>query len=186
MRKKGSLTPLRERNPLKTKDDLRRIFRKYTIKSPAPSYEECGYDLHGCGPCLLWTRSRDPSTGYAKQRWRGKNRLAHRLAYWLRYGKIPKGALVLHMCARGSDGCINPKHMYLGDKQDNVDDTVRVDKHVKGEMSGMAKLTNAKVRRARKMWASGNWTQKEIAEVFGVVPSNVSRVLNGKSWKHVK
>lgn len=182
---KGVLTPIRERNPINTKEDLRRIFRKYTVRVPAPSYEECGYDLSDRGLCRIWTRSRDVNTGYAKQKWDGENQLAHRLAYWVRYGELDDDDLILHMCGRGADGCINPRHLYKGNHQLNSDDAVAVDRHTRGERSYTAKLTDSIVREAREIWTGGA-TARELADYYGVAGSTMQRALNGDTWKHVK
>ena len=50
----------------------------------------------------------------------------------------------------------------------------------RGEKGRLAKLTNAQALRMRRMYASGEYTQKDLMEIFGV--QNVSRIISGKSY----
>ena len=73
-------------------------------------------------PCWLWTASRS-KPGYGK--WsvsRKKWSFAHRKSWELTRGEIPQGILVLHHC--DNPPCVNPDHLFLGDKRDNALDYV--------------------------------------------------------------
>ncbi len=50
---------------------------------------------------------------------------AHRYAYQVFVGEIPTDKWVLHRC--DNPKCINPDHLFLGTRQDNIDD--RESKH---------------------------------------------------------
>lgn len=56
----------------------------------------------------------------------------------------------------------------------------------RGEQISTAKLTPDKVREIRRLWATGEYFQREIGEMFGVKQSQIWCVLSGKTWSHVK
>ena len=58
--------------------------------------------------CLIW-RGKPAEDGYGRLRVaRGRTELAHRFAWTIRHGPIPKGAV---LCHRGDERrCVNPVH----------------------------------------------------------------------------
>jgi hypothetical protein len=48
-----------------------------------------------------------------------------------------------------------------------------------------AKLTLEQVREIRRLWATGNYLQRRIAEEFEVVPELISMIVNNKVWREV-
>lgn len=71
------------------------------------------------GDCWLWTAAHLPA-GYGMTFVRGKNQLAHRVAWELTNGVITEGAWVLHRC--DNPACVNPDHLYLGNRSRNMKD----------------------------------------------------------------
>lgn len=70
--------------------------------------------------CWIWQRSTR-GAGYAQvSSCDDPSRLAGRFSYKLHIGEIPPGMWVLHKCDEPL--CVNPKHLFLGTRQDNVDD----------------------------------------------------------------
>lgn len=67
---------------------------------------------------------------------------------------------------------------------DGNEDTPILDRQPKGEWVKNAKLTDDVVREIRGDTFAG-WTQREIAEHFGVSGSVISNVRNHKAWVHV-
>lgn len=55
----------------------------------------------------------------------------------------------------------------------------------KGKKSGMAKLTTENIYRIRELFATGKYTQKQIAQRFNVVRQTISSVVNRISWNHI-
>ena len=55
-------------------------------------------------------------------------------------------------------------------------------KSTQGEGNRMAKLTEKKVKKVRDLYATGKYTQKQLADRFGVGQATISRILSGKSW----
>lgn len=128
--------------------------------------------------CWEWQAGKD-ANGYGQFYFCGKNFRAHRYAWSICLGRIPKGKLVLHKCNNTS--CVRPSHLYLGTSKDNKFDAIQ-NGTVTGENSSRAKLTWKKVRSMRKLHSKGI-TQNELAKRFGVVEGNVWSIVNNKNWK---
>jgi hypothetical protein len=54
-----------------------------------------------------------------------------------------------------------------------------------GERGSKAKLTVEQVKRIRWLMAEAIWTERQVAERFGVDPATVSLLYRRKTWKHV-
>lgn len=140
------------------------------------------------GPCWEWTASctRD---GYGQFK-RAKRMAAHQLGFeWLGGMPISDGLQVLHHCDNRK--CCRPDHLYLGTQSQNVQDAFRrgrmpLDKIVhRGEANGIAKLTEKKVLSIRSLYAAGEHTQAQLAEMFGCGHVSVYNVIARKTWRHV-
>jgi hypothetical protein len=71
--------------------------------------------------CWLWDGAADPN-GYGRIRINKRTKLTHRVSYAERRGAIADDVCVLHKC--NVPACINPDHLYLGDRADNWRDTI--------------------------------------------------------------
>jgi len=127
--------------------------------------------------CWNWKKSLDIN-GYGKF---GAYKKAHRVAYKLTYGKIPKGKIVMHKC--DNPACCNPHHLRLGTQQDNVTDMINKNRQCKGENVQNSKLTKIKVDRIRKMYKSGKYSQQEIGTKFGITQSHIGRIIRHVRWR---
>lgn len=139
-----------------------------------------------CGnQCIFWPFSRNDA-GYPKL-WDGEKIVyAHRLSLRLHMGLTedpPSAVECRHVvCDNGHLGCINPRHLAWGDRQDNVDDMVRHKRHLFGERHNMAKLNEAQVRAI----LSSNQTSRALAEEFGVSCGTVYEIRRRDSWGHIE
>lgn len=110
----------------------------------------------------------------------GKYMLASR-AVWILVNGDPGGAHVLHTCHRGEAGCINIRHLYLGDNGQNIRDMVEAGNSTRGQRSAQHKLTAPQVQEIRRLIADGT-PYGTIAARYGVSPSTVYQINAGKVW----
>lgn len=55
-----------------------------------------------------------------------------------------------------------------------------------GESHPSAKLTNQQVISIRDLWNVGHRNIKVMAKNFGVSQSNIKKIVENKTWKHIK
>lgn len=128
--------------------------------------------------CWFWRGGRY-SNGYGEAKLNGKQITAHRLSFILHHGEIPEDACVLHKCDMRS--CVNPEHLYLGDRKQNSKDMVSRKRSLKGEKQPMAKLTQDNIAEIKILRALG-YKLVDIAKKYKVCHSTISLILSGKRW----
>lgn len=104
---------------------------------------------------------------------------AHRHAYELTFGPIPKGLEICHRCDNPS--CVNPAHLFAGTHLANMQDARKKMRVRFGERHGGAKLTADNISEIRQLRCEGV-EQRSIAVRFAVSQSTVSLILSGKRW----
>jgi hypothetical protein len=138
----------------------------------------------GPNSCWPWTAAMG-TTGYGNFRCPYGHK-AHRIAYFLANGPIPKGKWVLHTCDNRK--CCNPAHLFLGTAKDNTQDMIkkgrRGNPHVESAKSHTAKLTENQVKAIRKEGAKGS-LYTVIAKRYGVTAENISMIIRRKTWRHI-
>lgn len=129
------------------------------------------------GECWIWPFGKT-SSGHTLIFYKGKQYYIHRLVARLEFGKPSfKNALVLHKCNNPS--CINPFHLYYGNKSNNTIDSIKAGTH------NTTKLTEKKVKKIRRMYMK-EITKQKLAVKFGVSKYCIEDIINYKTWKHVK
>lgn len=80
----------------------------------------------GDNACWEWQGTRN-SGGYGTLSGNENGLLAHRVAYEILVGEIPKGMFVCHKC--DNPPCCNPSHLFLGTPKDNIRDMIDKGRH---------------------------------------------------------
>jgi len=144
------------------------------------------YVQKGLGPkaCWEWTGGK-MSTDYGMFHPTPRESiLAHRYAYEQHRGPIPAGQFVLHHCDNRS--CVNPRHLFCGDQQANVDDMINKGRDRKrgpaGTRNHHARITEEIVRKIRASPA----TAKILAKRHGVSVSLIHAVKQRRLWAHIE
>ena len=127
------------------------------------------------GDCWTWTGSTFAS-GYGRACVDSRIVRAHRVAWEVTNGPIPKGMWVLHRC--DNPPCVRPDHLFLGDRSDNM-----VDASQKGRLATI-KLDPIRVRAIRAEYADGV-PLRALARTYGVDRSNIQQIVKRKTWRHV-
>lgn len=141
--------------------------------------------------CWEWQGARN-STGYGNVAWHGKIYTAHRVAAWLS-GLVDSPAApneardkshVLHKC--DNRRCCNPKHFFLGNFTDNMEDAYKKKRKVPatGEKHSNAKLTNKQAALIRNRYKRGE-RQVALAKEFGVSQRAISLIVRGETYKWI-
>jgi hypothetical protein len=112
------------------------------------------------------------SSGVKRQQWQ-----AHRFAWTLLKGPIPEGQCVLHTC--DVRHCVNPEHLYLGDRKDNARDKI-----IRRRDTG-ATLSYEQVQEVRRLLAEGKLFGYQIAEQMGVSPAVITGIRTGRTFRYV-
>ena len=90
---------------------------------------------------------------------------AHRLAFKLAYGHLPK--VVMHTC--DNPKCVNPKHLKAGTQSDNIKDSYN-----KGRSKGNIKLT----RKQRDLISKDKRSSRVIAKEYEINQKTVCNIKN--------
>jgi hypothetical protein len=134
--------------------------------------------------CWRWTGGVF-SNGYGQFRLGRKKARAHRAAYELLVGNIPKDKIVCHRC--DNPVCVNPEHLFLGTHADNARDRDEKGRGgfvqpapMPGEKNPSARLTAEDVLAIRAAWP--RTTQAVLAKQYGVAPTTISAVVRRETW----
>jgi len=150
------------------------------------------------GPCWIWTGA-STKAGYGMLSLSDRKHVyAHRLAWEMEHGPIPKGMWVLHSC----DTPICVRHLFLGTPKANTQDSIAkgranfrpnlVDRWrdgrftwQKGQSNPRSILTDAKVNEIRRLHRDEGWGYKRIHKHFSISFGLAQRIVNRKAWKHL-
>lgn len=137
-------------------------------------------DSNGCHVCVSHYKNE---SGYITIKRDGVLQYLHRYMYSLYHGELDEGEVIRHSCDNPS--CINIDHLEVGTHTDNMRDMVTRNRSLVGERNNKSKLKEEDVIKIREMLKSNKYTQKEIADIFGITNQMVSNINTRKSWNHI-
>ncbi len=146
------------------------------------------YTKHSNG-CWEWTDCRDRN-GYGVYRSPIGDR-AHRFSALIAGIEI-ENKLICHTC--DNPGCVNPDHLYAGTAKDNARDAVNRNRLARqahrgprpwkqGVNNQCAKLTDLDILKIKSLCKT--MSQNQIAALYNINQSTVSRINKNVLWKHV-
>jgi len=133
----------------------------------------------GENDCWPWVGAN--RAGYGTIKYQGRWWRSNRLAYFLTHNKEP--VYVCHTC--DNPPCCNPKHLFAGNKQINVDDMVQKKRHAFGVRNPRAVLTDAMVLEIRRIYSEEYITQADLSRRLNISVGLVKTVIAAEAWKHL-
>lgn len=110
-----------------------------------------------CG-CWIWVGAQDGCCyGMMSSRFGCSPIKAHRVAYELFIGAIPRGLLVRHKC--DIPECVNPQHLECGTQKDNMKDAVK-----RGRLNPLSLLNLRPGEKGKH--GDGSLSNKELKNVW--------------------
>lgn len=163
--------------------------------------------------CWIWTGYRDKD-GYGGSCLDGKGQRANRVSYQIYKGGTPKDLFVLYKCDNPTcvnpdhlflgtvfeniEDMVNKGRQAKGNKHGSVTHPEKVPRMIgdrngsrtkpemlpRGSKHPFAKVNEYKIKEMRRMYKNGA-KQSTICTKYGLSPSVVCNIVNGKTWTHV-
>lgn len=107
---------------------------------------------NGCMKCLSHCSDED---GYTRIKYNGKHERLFRVLYQQKYGQIPKGLVLRHLC--NNAWCCNVEHLKPGTYKENAEDMVACGRSQKGKIKPKIRGRNN---------PSNKLTKKQVREIY--------------------
>lgn len=107
----------------------------------------------------------------------------HKLVAEAFLGPRPPQHDINHKDGNKLNNCVdNLEYMW---PDDNLKHLIENRLHCHGETHGSAKLTEEDVKEIRRLYYSGQYTQRELAEKYGITLGTINPMIKYRTWKHV-
>jgi|SRR3990167_6387503 len=166
---------------LNTASRRKRVRSPWTPERAAETFWSKVDRSGGPNACWPWTGATTRG-GYGNVGRGGRYYRAHRMAWGLVNGPMPRDLHACHSC--DNPPCCNPAHLFPGTNRENAEDAGRKGRLARGERQPTAKLTDAAVLTIRARIAAGD-SNGAIAGDYGVVRDTIGMIRRGKTWVHI-
>lgn len=138
----------------------------------------------GPNDCWIWTAGKCNGYGWWRISDQGQY-YAHIIAYYLTVGAWPSGRKVMHSC--DNPVCCNPNHLSDGSDLDNSLDCIAKGRANRGN-GNHAHVSEVEVEEIKRLGLF--FGPREISNMSQfknkITESAIGRILNGKTWRHVR
>ena len=124
-------------------------------------------DSNGCWNCT----SHALSSGYPRKMINKQSIQLSRFVYAEHNGAIPEDMVIRHTC--DNPKCINPSHLVIGTRSDNMKDMVERNRINRG----IVKLSERDIELIKYAYHSEKYTERQLAKLFGVGISAIHKIL---------
>lgn len=135
--------------------------------------------------CWNWTANIDIN-GYAHGSYQIENkreRKAYHISFYIYNGY--RASYICHTC--DNKLCVNPQHLYEGSPKTNAEDrTIRERSSTRiGQSNGRSIVNEQLVLEIRRLYATKQYKQSELAEQFNIAQTTISAIVTYKIWIHI-
>tara|TARA_R110000851_G_scaffold29745_3_gene81596 strand:+ start:34 stop:498 length:465 start_codon:yes stop_codon:yes gene_type:complete len=132
--------------------------------------------------CWDWALKVRPN-GYARVTYLRKSMYAHRLSFQAFNGYIDKDLDVCHTCDNRK--CVNPAHLFLGTRKENMEDAVKKGRQAKGASIPQTKIHGANLEHVLYLIRAGVKYQA-IADKYQVTKSCIGYIARKNNIRRYK
>lgn len=137
---------------------------------------------NGCWKCLSHCTDED---GYVRIRYNRKHDRLFRVLYQQKYGEIPKGLVLRHLC--NNAWCVNVEHLKIGTQKENCQDMIDCGRSTKGKrnlkISGERNNNHKLSEKQVKEIYLSKLSLKKLSKMYEVSTNNISYIKRKKQWQ---